>query len=322
LLQLTISLRALVFVLLLAAVAVTGSDVAHGAPAALTDLTQDGNIIFTGPGVDGARDIRTTNNDGGLRFYNGNGALTNPPDGAAIQFFGNDRNVFNGQAFIDSGAHANAAIIFRTAGAGQAVAERLRIDHDGNVGIGTAPTPSRRLHIAGGQVAIGTPASACFENGLCVEQPITTASSVVADTDVVAQSGTVRTGIPSNTNCNLNGDICSTKAVVADTDVKAGGNGALKAAVYANCGTAGSLTRSFNNVNATAIVLTNGGLTGQCLVDFQFSVADRYIVATAQTDSGNPRSVNVDVISGETVAFFRTDLAGTGVNGNIFVAVY
>src|SRR4051812_4572616 len=112
-LQLTVSLRAIVFVLLLGAITFTGSDVARGAPS-VADLNQDGNIIFSGPGVDGARDIRTTNNDGGLRFYNGNGPLTNPPDGAAIQFFGNDRGTFNGQAFIDSGAHANAAIIFRT----------------------------------------------------------------------------------------------------------------------------------------------------------------------------------------------------------------
>jgi hypothetical protein len=97
------------------------------------DLIQDGHIIFTGPSPEGARDIRTSTNDGGLRFYNGNGPLTNPPEGAAIQFFGNDRGTFNGQAFIDSGAHANAALIFRTAGAGQGVSERMRIESSGDI---------------------------------------------------------------------------------------------------------------------------------------------------------------------------------------------
>jgi hypothetical protein len=44
------------------------------------------SIVFTSPGQNSARDIRTSTNDGGLRFYNGNGPLTNPPDGAAIWF--------------------------------------------------------------------------------------------------------------------------------------------------------------------------------------------------------------------------------------------
>jgi hypothetical protein len=144
-LQLTISLRALVFVLLLSVVTVTGSDVAHGAQSALTDLPVDGNIVFSGPGVDGARDIRTTDNDGGLRFYVGNN-LTNPPQGAAIQFFGNDRGTFNGQAYIDSGAHANAAIIFRTAASG-AVGERMRVTADGKVGIGTTSPGVGKLQV-------------------------------------------------------------------------------------------------------------------------------------------------------------------------------
>jgi hypothetical protein len=114
-LNLSISLRALVFVLLLAVVTLTGSDVARGAPSA-ADTPVEGNLVFGAAG-EGARDIRTGDNDGGLRFYSGT-ALTNPPQGAAIQFFGNDRGTFNGQAYIDSGAHANAAIIFRTAASG------------------------------------------------------------------------------------------------------------------------------------------------------------------------------------------------------------
>src|SRR5688500_3090049 len=100
-LHLTISLRALVFVLLLAAVAFTGSDVAQGAPSAVDgsfdNLNANGNIVFSYAGVNGARDIRTTDNDGALRLYSSETpGLTNPPTGAALQFFGNDANVFNG----------------------------------------------------------------------------------------------------------------------------------------------------------------------------------------------------------------------------------
>jgi hypothetical protein len=139
--HLTISLRALVFVFLFGMVLFTSSDVARGAPSQ-TDLNVDGNIVFSAAG-EGTRDIRTGDNDGGLRIYSGT-ALVNPPQGAALQFFGNDRAVFNGQVFIDSGAHNNAAIIFRTAASG-GIAERMRVTANGNVGIGTA-SPSALLH--------------------------------------------------------------------------------------------------------------------------------------------------------------------------------
>jgi hypothetical protein len=117
-LHLSVSLRALLFILLLVAITVMGSDVARGAPVAAPLDNIDG-IVFSDAG-EGARDIRTFDNDGGLRFYNGT-SLDIVPQGAAIQFFGNDRAVFNGQAYIDSGAHTNAAIIFRTADTGQSL---------------------------------------------------------------------------------------------------------------------------------------------------------------------------------------------------------
>jgi hypothetical protein len=138
--QITISLRALVLVLLLGMVVFTGSDVAHGAPSA-AELIGDG-LLMTNPGQNGARDIHTDsstsggNNLGGVRIYAGN-TLTNPPTTAALQFYGNGHTGSPGQAFIDSGANNNAAIIFRTAPAGQGVAERMRITSDGKIGIGT-----------------------------------------------------------------------------------------------------------------------------------------------------------------------------------------
>jgi hypothetical protein len=265
-LHVSISLRALVFALLLGIVVSTGSDVVHSAPS-MADTTVDGSIIFTGPGVDGARDIRTSTNDGGLRFYNGNGPLTNPPDGAAIQFFGNDRGTFNGQAFIDSGAHENAAIIVRTASAGEAVAERLRIDALGRVKVGT----------------------------------------------------------PTNDNCDGAGDVCSGDDLVADGDVKADGNGAVKAAVLANCNNNPvSIIRSFNNVNSAPISISGSQTSsGVCTIDFGFDVSGRYIVATAV---GDFRAVSVVSTSGNTATFIRWLVSSNGtvnsIGGNIYVMVY
>src|SRR5689334_2777900 len=120
-LSISLSLRAIVFVLLLCAITLTGAaDVARGALAA-AELTGSDGLLMTNPGQNGARDIHTDNggggNLGGVRIYAGN-SLANPPATAALQFYGNGHTVFPGQAFIDSGSNANAAIIFRTAASG------------------------------------------------------------------------------------------------------------------------------------------------------------------------------------------------------------
>jgi hypothetical protein len=95
------------------------------------DLTVNGSIFFT---TGSPRDIAMLNNTGGVRIYSAP-TLTNSPASAAIQFFGTG-SAFTGQAYIDSGAHDNAAVIFRTAGTGGTIAERMRIAATGFVGIG------------------------------------------------------------------------------------------------------------------------------------------------------------------------------------------
>jgi hypothetical protein len=145
-LHLSLSLRALVFVLLLGIVVFTGGDVAHGTPSAAGNLFPDNLIQFQTQGPDVAHDINMADNKGGLRFY-GCPALTVTPNCAAIQFFGNASSGFPGQLFLDAGSTANGAIIFRTAASG-AVAERIRVTADGKVGIGTT-SPSGRLEVNG-----------------------------------------------------------------------------------------------------------------------------------------------------------------------------
>jgi hypothetical protein len=147
-LHLTLSLRALVFVLLLAAMALTGSDVARGAPSAIIQ-TGDNHIQFQTGGQDVPHDINVIDNLGGLRFF-GCPALDVNPQCAAIQFFGNQSSGFPGQLFLDAGKTNTGAIIFRTATTSPdiPITERMRVAADGNVGIGTA-TPNEQLELTG-----------------------------------------------------------------------------------------------------------------------------------------------------------------------------
>src|SRR3954451_15746010 len=75
------------------------------------NINSSGKINISAPTPNIFADIHTTTNLGGLRFYNA-ATLTSTPNGAALQFWGNGSGL-PGQAFIDSGAHNDAAIIFR-----------------------------------------------------------------------------------------------------------------------------------------------------------------------------------------------------------------
>jgi len=119
----------------------------------LANQVVDGDIVFTSPGQSTyARDIRLSDNFGGLRFY-GADSLTTTPAGAAIQFFGNNATNFPGQLYLDSGALDAAALIFRTAPTGGTITERMRVTSGGNVGIGTS-SPTRKLHVVSQSTAV------------------------------------------------------------------------------------------------------------------------------------------------------------------------
>jgi hypothetical protein len=104
-------------------------------------------IRFKDPGgVSGGIDI-VAPNDTRVRIYASDTTLATSPDGAAIQFFGIDRASYQGQAYIDSGAHDSAGIFLRTCGTSGTITERLRINATGDIGIGGVSSPAAQVHI-------------------------------------------------------------------------------------------------------------------------------------------------------------------------------
>jgi len=106
------------------------TEVAYAADGTFDNLNVNNNILFISPSKNEFSDIRTSTNFGGMRYYNA-ATLTEIPDGAAIQFWGNGSDL-PGQAYIDSGAHNSAAVIFRTAPTGGTITERFRINATGS----------------------------------------------------------------------------------------------------------------------------------------------------------------------------------------------
>jgi hypothetical protein len=167
----------------------------------------NGNLVFTNGSTGYLRDIAMSDSAGGLRFY-GTSQLTDSPQGAAIQFFGNNRSDFPGQAYIDSGAHDLAAIIFRTAGTNGNISERLRINAVGNVGIGTN-NPTQRLEVFGniklsaGGTGIMFPDGSFLTSANSAGAP--SGNAILSSLNAAGTSGTIADARLSNNIGRLNG---------------------------------------------------------------------------------------------------------------------
>lgn len=101
-------------------------------------------------------------------------------------------------------------------------------------------------------------------------------------------------------------------------------DGLVKAAVYAaQCANSGSsIQRSFNNVNSTAITISNGASIGQCTIDFGFDINDRFWTATS-AEGDYARGVSCELGgSNDELDCYHWNTGGTGYNGPIMVVVY
>ncbi|HYW14860.1 MAG TPA: tail fiber domain-containing protein [Allosphingosinicella sp.] len=164
------------------------------APAFAQDTSINGNILFTSPDVH--KDLRTSDNSGGLRFY-GAPTLTGSPNGAAIQFWGNAHPSFPGQAYIDSGAHDGAAVILRTAPTGGTITERLRINSIGNIGIGTN-APTQKLEVVGNIKINGASNGIVFGDGSVLKTAGGVVGGALGGNNSWTGSNTFNNGISAN----------------------------------------------------------------------------------------------------------------------------
>jgi hypothetical protein len=172
------------------------------APAFAQNTTVNGNLIFTSPSGAYARDIRLSDNGGGIRIV-GAPSLGLSPDGAAIQFYGNGHTLYSGQAYIDSGAHNNAAVILRTAPTGGVITERFRINSIGNVGIGTN-APTQKLEVAGNIRIQGTGNGLIFADGSVLNSALGAVGGPLGGNNTWTGSNTFSNGISANNSLITN----------------------------------------------------------------------------------------------------------------------
>jgi hypothetical protein len=118
------------------------------------------------------------------------------------------------------------------------------------------------------------------------------------------------------------------KALYANGDVaqSVGGDGLVKAAVFANCAkNASSIHRFFNAVNDSVTIF---GLptwaTGYCSLDFDFDLSNRFWLATFYSDSefGGDVLCRWSSSTPDTLFCSREDRDGISQNGDIMVLVY
>jgi hypothetical protein len=115
-------------------------------------------------------------------------------------------------------------------------------------------------------------------------------------------------------------------AVYGYGDVKQNrtGDGLVKAAVYAYCGSCLLCIpeRSFNNVTTGAMGCICGSSAGQCTIDFGFDISDRFWVATAVDTDDRGVACELGGNNNQLDCFHWYGSTGAGTDGYIMVLVY
>ena len=102
-------------------------------------------------------------------------------------------------------------------------------------------------------------------------------------------------------------------------------DGLVKAGVYFYCGNSSSqIYRSFNNINASTISISNGTETGRCTLNLGFDLSNRYWVVMNGQNSFNNYSSKcfLDVSYGNIMYCHSWTSAGSNINNPIMLLIY
>jgi hypothetical protein len=100
------------------------------------------------------------------------------------------------------------------------------------------------------------------------------------------------------------------------------GNGLVKAAATVYCSNSSPfVSRSFNNFNGMEISVSPGTNPGECSIDFNFEINDRFWSATAVHNGARFVTCNYGA-DNDTLDCYRFNGDGSGVTGAIMVVIY
>ncbi|MCA9985477.1 MAG: hypothetical protein KDE59_14325 [Anaerolineales bacterium] len=97
-------------------------------------------------------------------------------------------------------------------------------------------------------------------------------------------------------------------------------DGLVKASVFARCDSTGStIHRSFSRLS-NSVTISDGSVVGRCIIDFNFSLNNRYWQATG-SHASQTRDVTCYQISTQQLECYRYTTNGAGADGDIMVTV-
>jgi hypothetical protein len=249
----------------------------------------------------------------GIRIYADNQVLTSSPAGAGFQFYRITDTNFPGQVYFDSGAHNNAAIIFRTAITSGTITERARIASNGNFLIGTATDAGFRLDVNG---------TSRFQNNMNVTGSFTVITGSAVEfqvTNTGVRIGNASTDVHTVTGSfNVSGSVTATGSVnivgSLNVNTEVQNISFYNAAGSQFIGSIGRNSAGSLNVQADLadLRLGVGGFAGNIVLD---STARAAALIRLVSTSGTIVSSSFTVFTGSAIEFQVTD-TGTKI-GNV-----
>lgn len=101
------------------------------------------------------------------------------------------------------------------------------------------------------------------------------------------------------------------------------GDGLAKASAMVYCSnSSASVSRYFNNISSSGVSVIDGASAGNCTVDFNFQVSDRFWSATAAWSAARGVACRANSTYNDRLDCFRFKEDGAGQNGPIMLVIY